>query len=825
MTHRFRLLNGSGFGVNCPGRIRLATKTLPVLQHHRSECCEASVQDLQLIGKRLCWTRAAAGLRPDKTPCRADQSVGRLISQTGQRTYRTLRPPKPRRPVPTYKSVVLLLRCHTMSLWYGLVRNADQPRLSAPAEAQASAAEPWSLGLDDGTGVRVARSAFQGDLKFSWDLFRGFRSCQVLTYSIDLATVRRLITDLGVAKVECVIGTVATIDRIEKVLAVQQAAMQHASILVEELSKTACDVIEALTSGQLAFWVLRDQVSHSKLYLLDGGTEPERRIIMGSANFSEQAFRGWQHETLAMYDDDPAAWDYYSARYREVRDRASQRIDPQLLLGRTQPVQVEETPVLAGERPSIVLVGGDSPSVEDATDSIRKTAKTLRNQIGPHLPARRRDTQTLNPDLKTRIRGVLRNQPRRATEPAAFSISTDTRTATFDGTPFPLDFDPELAVSDAELMIEYFTGFEGFAGTAEEVRELQEEYFAFWAWLYFSPFMCDLRTRAAHANRDVIRYERVALLYGKANCGKTSLIQVLLRSMFPQRPQAAWMDRSLFKTAELEAITRTAKRCPAFFDDVTAKQMGLTGKDFIKNETPLSLAEYPAVVISMNRYKDGFADEIMKRAFLIYTHTALAVYNDKIREDEDQRIRKVADRLTGHLYRRYLQAVLDKLADDPLPDDWLQLSSGVLGGLLRDATAECPPVWSAPQTRTHHAERRYKSLRAKFHHLLRPAAQIDADNPKSEGWWVDTDTGRLIVRERVNQYGRSAFNWDQVPSTIIDADASSSGHTSLVLSELNRFLPNWNLHSPIQVRTPKIEQPRIRPRRRSWRLLRRASRG
>ena len=212
--------------------------------------------------------------------------------------------------------------------------------------------------------------------------------------------------DLGVSEVECVIGTVATIDRVEKVLAVQQAAMQHASVLVEELSKTDCDVIEALSSGQLAFWVLRDQVSHSKLYLLEGGTVPERRIIMGSANFSEQAFRGWQHETLAMYDDDDAAWDYYSARYREVRDKASQHIDPHLLLGRTQPVQVDEAPVLTGDRPSIVLVGDDSPSVdspsvEDATDSIRKTAKTLRNQIGPHLPAVRRDTQTLNPDLKT----------------------------------------------------------------------------------------------------------------------------------------------------------------------------------------------------------------------------------------------------------------------------------------------------------------------------------------------------------------------------------------------------------------------------------------
>ena len=681
----------------------------------------------------------------------------------------------------------------------------DRSGVRAPSEELVAASGSWSLDLDDGTGVRVARSSFHGDLKFSWDLFRGFRSCRVLTYSIDLATVRRLVAHLGVSELECVIGTVATIDRVEKVLAVQQAAMQHASVLVEELSKTDCDVVEALSSGRLAFWVLRDQVSHSKLYLLEGGTVPERRILMGSANFSEQAFRGWQHETLAMYDDDEAAWDFYSARYREVRDKASQQIDPQLLLGRTQPVAIEETPVLSGDRPSIVLVGDDSPATEDATDAIRRKARALRNQIGPHLPAVRRDTQTLNPDLKTRIRRALRNQPRNASEPAAFSISADARTATFAGAPFPLDFDAELARADAALMVEYFSGFEGFAGTPEEVGELQEEYFAFWAWLYFSPFMCDLRTRAAHNNRDVIRYERVAVLYGKANCGKTSLIQALLRSMFPQRPQAACMEKSLFKTAELEAITRTAKRCPAFFDDVTAKQMGLTGKDFIKNETPLGLAEYPAVVISMNRHKDGFADEIMKRAFLIYTQTALAVYNDKIREDQDQRIRKVTDQLSGHLYKRYLQMILDKLEDHPNPDDWLLLSSSTLNELLADAAGGDAPGWAAPQTRTRHAERRYKSLRAKFQHLLRPAALIDADSPKPEGWWTDADAGRVVVRERVNQYGQSAFNWDQVPSTIIDADASSSGHTSLVLTELNKFLPNWNPHTPTPASTLEHE--------------------
>ena len=60
-----------------------------------------------------------------------------------------------------------------MWVWCELVQIGDQPLLSALPEVQVSAAGPWSLGLDDGTGVRVARSSFHGDLKFSWDLFAG----------------------------------------------------------------------------------------------------------------------------------------------------------------------------------------------------------------------------------------------------------------------------------------------------------------------------------------------------------------------------------------------------------------------------------------------------------------------------------------------------------------------------------------------------------------------------------------------------------------------------------------------------------------------------
>ena len=92
------------------------------------------------------------------------------------------------------------------------------------------------LTLDDGTGLRVAQSRFVGDQKFTWQLFAGFTSCRILTYSVDLRTVNRLIVDFD--EIECIIGTTATINRIEKVLAAQHAAMHSAKVLIDDVSKT-----------------------------------------------------------------------------------------------------------------------------------------------------------------------------------------------------------------------------------------------------------------------------------------------------------------------------------------------------------------------------------------------------------------------------------------------------------------------------------------------------------------------------------------------------------------------------------------------------------
>ena len=85
------------------------------------------------------------------------------------------------------------------------------------------------------------------------------------------------------------------------------------------------------------------------------------------------------------------------------------------------------------------------------------------------------------------------------------------------------------------------------------------------AWLYFSPFICDMRSLALLQDSDVIRYPSFAIIFGKANCGKTSLVDTLMTSMFGY---AHTVDKRSFTTSQLRGLQQGYKRFPVAFDDI-----------------------------------------------------------------------------------------------------------------------------------------------------------------------------------------------------------------------------------------------------------------
>lgn len=245
-----------------------------------------------------------------------------------------------------------------------------------------------------------------------------------------------------------------------------------------------------------------------------------------------------------------------------------------------------------------------------------------------------------------------------------FCIDRPNRSAILSDKPFELRWEEASVKVDSELILEYFGSYEGaFEG---DVEALQRDYFTLMSWLYFSPFMCDLRSLALLRDSDVIRFPSFAIVFGKSNCGKTSLVDTLMTSMFGH-PHI--VDKRSFTTTKLRGLQHGYKRFPVVFDDIDRKAFNMHGKDTIKNEAHPEVDEYPGFVLSMNAEPQSFLDEVIKRSLTVYATTALPTHNEQLRQRLQSRIRQVRSGLTGHLYRRYLIEIMDSLDVERLPED------------------------------------------------------------------------------------------------------------------------------------------------------------
>ena len=99
----------------------------------------------------------------------------------------------------------------------------------------------------------------------------------------------------------------------------------------------------------------------------------------------------------------------------------------------------------------------------------------------------------------------------------------------------------------------------------------------------------------------------------------------------------------------------------------------------------------------------------------------------------DDRIKTVSDGLSGHLYKRYLCEILERLEQEPLPDDWLFLSSSTLARIIGDSTNTSGQGWWVPMTWLEYADKRYDRIKDRLNGLLRPSAMAGRSSPGRSG--------------------------------------------------------------------------------------------
>ena len=657
--------------------------------------------------------------------------------------------------------------------------------------------ETLGFDIDDGTGLRVAHVRFESEAKFSWSLFDGYDRIRILTYSAGVSAIVRLLDKHEFSDFECVFGCEGTLRTLKDIMAYQQVAIGDTRAAIKNLSdERHVFILDRVRKGQARFRVLRKQIAHAKLYLLENTETGRTRALIGSANLSETAFGGRQSETLVCFDDDDAAWAHYLGMYEAIMNQASDEIPlPPERIEHAE-IRLTEVPVLNPNDHSTLVIDstetepgqGDVVHINVPTqiERIEKMKSTIPPVVSNIIPPSRNGKQRITREIRrdiikeySRIRVV---QSEEEADHRELSIDREAKAVSLFGEPFSLEANPESARRDAKLLVDFFGNYEGTFEGGMGVERLQRDYFILWSWLYFSPFMCDMRALAGH-DGDIFRFPAFAIVYGKPSCGKSSLIDTLMTSMFGR---AYNIDKREFTKTRIRDIQDAYKRFPAVFDDIGRPAIRNHGEDVIKDETPPLVAEFPCFVLSMNQELKAFTDQIVKRSLMIYTSTALPSYKESLRHELHLKIQQVRRELSTHLYKEYLKRVFARLDETPVPDDWLEFSSSILSELIGDLLEESPPEWCKPIKWNDYADKRHERVQAQIDHLLRPATKMKKEGSQPIGWILEND--RVIVIEQTDNFGRREFDWENVPSTLIDDSASVGGRTVLNRAELEEFL-------------------------------------
>ncbi len=583
--------------------------------------------------------------------------------------------------------------------------------------------ETLGFDIDDGTGLRVARARFESESKFSWSLFDGYDRIRILTYSAGVSAIVRLLDRHGFSDFECVFGCESTLRSLRDIMAFQRIAIGDTRAAIKNLpDERHVLILSRVREGQARFRVLRKQIAHAKLYLLEDTETGRTRALIGSANLSETAFGGRQSETLVCFDDDDSAWGHYLGMYEAIRDQASDEIPLPPERVEHAEISLIEVPVLDPNDHSTLVI--DSTGTEQQEGNIvhinvptqiqriesMKAAipPVIANIIPPSRSGKQRITRELKREIFKEYSRIRVVQSEEEADHRELSIDRETKMVSLFGEPFSLEPDSVAARRDAKLLVDFFGNYEGTFEGGTGVERLQRDYFILWSWLYFSPFMCDMRTLAGH-DGDIFRFPSFAIVYGKPSCGKSSLIDTLITSMFGR---AYNIDKREFTKSRLRDIQHAYKRFPAVFDDIGRPAIRNHGEDVIKDETPPLVAEFPCFVLSMNQELKAFTDQIVKRSLMIYTTTALPSYKENLRHELHLKIQEVRRDLSTNLYREYLKRVFARLDETPMPDDWLEFSSSILSELIGDLLDDSPPQWCTLIRWNDYADKRHERVKA-----------------------------------------------------------------------------------------------------------------
>ncbi|MBQ6700211.1 MAG: NgoFVII family restriction endonuclease, partial [Oscillospiraceae bacterium] len=226
----------------------------------------------------------------------------------------------------------------------------------------------------------VVKMNFEEAERMTWkELFSGFDEMHAITYSSGIGFVYKLLNMFE--KAEIIFGYDEIMSfQLQEIMAYQCKLIER---IKEKAGKAKLDLISKIEDETLHLYVANTVLSHEKIYLLSA-KDGRKRVIMGSANMSLNAFGGRQRENIC-YIDGGRAYDWYMSCYEELKESSTDQIVKESLLFADDGENIDQLPIAKTVKVKKAMVIEPIAELKEEVQ-FALDVKNLAKNIAPSVP-------------------------------------------------------------------------------------------------------------------------------------------------------------------------------------------------------------------------------------------------------------------------------------------------------------------------------------------------------------------------------------------------------------------------------------------------------
>lgn len=492
------------------------------------------------------------------------------------------------------------------------------------------------------------------EVQTTWqELFHGFDELHAITYS------------LGIKQVESVMGLFQRGDVVIGSPSQVRQAVQELLAEQEFDLKTICQnayLQQRIKDGSFQFY-LEDGGVHAKIYLLRAD-DGRNRIILGSANFSRQAWNGTQLETY-LFEDNSQFFEHYMQLYEALRDESSSKVSIKAKPLCADGSNLQDLPIIqkvVQARKPVIIEKVPSREEVEYTFSVTQEGKEWAERVN-HAYVKPDNHGVVHFTSKTvdRMQAYMKRSEHekklRVVENPEFLLDYKEHSASFSGKAWNLNPSKEDVQRDIHCLYQYLDGTEGFTG---DIKKLQETYTKILLYMFLSPFMAKLRydySPYAPENSVGKYFPMYMIIRGPKSGGKSSIIRTGQHLMFGKSLHT--LPTSVISPIKLDAYKVGIKGCPVLIDDVTNSRFRYL-KDIVKSDDALIRGHninHGTFLITTN---DGqvLDPSVIKRT-LVFTIPNQLAEDESVKRDSS--FAQLQKKMGNALYRAFLHRMFDEI--------------------------------------------------------------------------------------------------------------------------------------------------------------------